>query len=150
MTPKIRTRLKGFTLMELMVVLIFGLILYQLTVAFGMTSLTVQEMDRTTQTARSELSLARDRAMSGRDGTSWGVMFATSSIIQFRGSSYASRNPAYDLASPLSESLVVTGKQEFVFTAPYGDPAAPGSVTFAFGGRTRNVSVNLYGMIEVQ
>lgn len=142
--------LKGFTLMELMIVLVFGLILYQLTVVFGMTSLTIQEMDRTTQTARSELALARNRAISGKNNSSWGVQFATSSVIQFQGSSYATRNAAYDLASPLSGNMVVGGTREFVFTSPYGKPVQAGTVTFSMGGRTRSILVNMYGMIELQ
>lgn len=136
--------------MEFMVVMVFGLILYQLTVSFGMTSLSLQEMDRTTQTARSELSLARNRAISGRNSSSWGVRFATSTIIQFQGSSYASRNAAYDLASPLSASTVVSGTREFVFTSPHGEPTQAGAVTFTTGSRTRSISVNIYGMIELQ
>lgn len=145
-----KRQLKGFTLIELMVVLIFGVILYQLMLMFGTTSLAIQEMDRTTQTARSELALARGRAMSGKGGTSWGVEFATSSIIQFQGSSYATRNTAYDLSSPLTSSLVVTGTREYVFTAPFGDPAQGGTTTFSFGGRSRSIVVNIYGMIELK
>lgn len=150
MALKIKKQLKGFTLMELMVVLIFGVILYQLMLMFGTTSLSIQEMDRTTQTARSELALARSRAMSGKGGSSWGVAFATSSIIQFQGSSYATRNAIYDLSSPLTASIAVTGTREYVFTAPFGDPVQAGTTTFMFGGRTRSVVVNLYGMIELK
>jgi prepilin-type N-terminal cleavage/methylation domain-containing protein len=142
--------LRGFTLMEIMIVMVFGLILYQLMIVFGATSLSIQEMDRTTQSARSELALARNRALSGKGGTSWGVRFATSTIIQFQGSSYATRNPAYDLATPLSLKMNVTGTREFVFTSPLGEPAQSGAVIFSTGDRTRSVSVNIYGMIELQ
>ena len=142
--------LRGFTLMEMMIVMVFGLVLYQLVVVFGVTSLLVQEMDRTTQTGRSELSLARDRAMSGKGGSSWGVEFATSTIIQFQGTSYAARNKAYDISSPISSKITVTGTREFVFTAPLGEPTQTGTVTFIMGDRTRNLSVNIYGMIELQ
>jgi prepilin-type N-terminal cleavage/methylation domain-containing protein len=143
-------RKKGFTLMELMIVMVFGLILYQMTAVFGSTSLSLQEMDRTTQTARSELSLARSRALSGKGGTSWGVRFADDAIIQFQGSSYDMRNPAYDISSALSASIVISGTREFTFTAPSGEPTQAGTVVFHVRDREGSLSVNEYGMIELQ
>lgn len=143
-------RYRGFTFMELLVVLMFGLILYGLTVSFGVSSLSIQEMDRTVQVARSELSLARNRALSGKSSASWGVYFATSSIIQFQGASYAARVQSRDLSTPLSAGMSITGTKEYVFTAPYGDPTSSGTSTFSYAGRTRVLSVNAYGMIEVQ
>lgn len=136
--------------MELLIVLMFGMILYGLTVTFGTTALSVQEMDRTIQVARSELSLARNRALSGKNSSSWGVYFATSTVVQFQGASYATRTASKDLSTPLSSGMVITGTKEYVFNAPYGDPTSSGTSTFSFAGRTRILTVNMYGMIEVQ
>jgi Tfp pilus assembly protein FimT len=142
--------LKGFTLMEIMIVIVFGFILFRLTTVFGMSSLALQEMDRTTQVARSELSLSRSRALSGKGGASWGVRFEDNAIVQFQGNSYNTRNNIYDVSSPLSNSVKVSGTREFVFTAPLGEPLQSGTVGFSIGSRVRNVSVNEYGMIEMQ
>lgn len=136
--------------MEIMIVIAFSVILYRLTTVFGMSSLSLQEMDRTTQTARSELRLSRSRAMSGKGDVNWGVRFEDDAIIQFQGDSYASRNPGYDISSPISGAIAVSGTREFVFTSPLGEPISEGAVIFISGDREKSISVNKYGMIELQ
>ncbi len=140
---------KGFTLIELLVVIIFSIILFGTVAAFGVSALYVQELDRTVQTIRNELVAARDEAMSGRDGSSWGVAFGTSTAVFFKGGTYGSRDEAFDLVNPFAPRMEITGPLEFVFAPPFGNATATGTVTIANGSHQASITVNRYGMIEV-
>lgn len=141
---------RGFTLIELMVVIIFAMMILGLTSAFGISTLRVQELDRATETTRSVLALARGKAMSANGDDSWGVAFATSSLVEFRGASYASRNPAYDIETGFASRIVFSGSSEIVFQPPFGNPAASGTVQIFDGERSNAISINAYGMIETE
>lgn len=147
---RLRKTYPGFTLMEIVIVLAFMVILFGMTSIFGLSAIRVQELDRATETARSELSLVRDRAMSGNSGEAWGVAFATSSLVEFRGSSYATRNPGLDLEVPFSGKIRFSGLSEVVFLPPYGRPKATGTLMIFDGSQTNSISVNAHGMIETQ
>lgn len=141
---------RGFTLIELLVVIIFSMILFGIVAVFGISSIYIQELDRTVQTIRNELVAARDEAMSGRDGSAWGVAFGTSTAVFFKGSTYGSRDTAFDLVNPFAPRMVITGPLEIVFAPPFGNAIATGTISIANGTHDASITVNRYGMIEVQ
>jgi type II secretory pathway pseudopilin PulG len=141
---------RGFTLLEMLVTIGFVLVLAGTVAVFGITSLKLQEVDRAVQTIRNNLVAARDQAMSARESSRWGVEFATSSIMSFKGSTYATRDHSYDLFNPFAPGINITGISEIVFVPPFGNAATSGSVTITDGDRTVSISVNPYGMIQAQ
>jgi type II secretory pathway pseudopilin PulG len=141
---------RGFTLVELLIVIIFSMILFGTVSIFGISALYIQELDRTVQTIRNELVAARDEAMSGRDGSAWGVAFGTSTAVCFKGSTYGERDTAFDLVNPFAPRMVITGPLEFVFSPPFGNAIATGTILVANGPHHASITVNNYGMIEVQ
>lgn len=142
---------RGFTLIELLIVISFSMILFGMVALFGISSLYVQELDRTVQTIRNELMSARDATISGRDGSSWGVAFGTSTAVIFKGSTYGSRDSSYDLLHPFAPRIAITGPSEIVFSPPFGDATATGTISITSGAdHEASITVNRYGMIEVE
>ncbi len=88
--------------------------------------------------------------MSERESSRWGVEFATSSIMAFKGSTYATRDHSYDLFNPFAPAIRITGSSEIVFVPPFGNAATSGAVTVTDGDRTVSISINPYGMIVAQ
>jgi Tfp pilus assembly protein FimT len=141
---------RGFTLIELLIVIFFSMILFGIVGIFGVSSIYLQELDRTVQTIRNELVAARDEAMSGRDESSWGVAFGTSTAVFFKGSTYGSRDTDFDLVNPFAPRMVITGPLEIVFSPPFGDATATGTISIVNGAHEASITVNRYGMIEVE
>ncbi|MFA5129800.1 MAG: hypothetical protein WC477_02640 [Patescibacteria group bacterium] len=148
--PRPTPHAPAFTLVELLVVIAFVMILIGMVGGFGISALRMQEQDRVVQTIRNELVAARNQAMSEREGGRWGVAFATTSIVLFKGSTYGTRDRTYDLFNPFAPGIVITGSSEIVFVPPFGNAATSGAVTTTFLDRQASVTVNKYGMIEAR
>jgi hypothetical protein len=140
----------GFTLIEMLATITFVIVLASMVAMFGISALKMQEVDRTLQTIRNALVASRDQAISERESSRWGVEFATSSIMAFKGSTYATRDHAFDLFNPFAPAIKISGISEIVFVPPFGNAATSGSVTITDGDRTVSISVNAYGMIQAQ
>jgi Tfp pilus assembly protein FimT len=147
MKPHLR---RGFTLFEVIIASTFILALFQLISVFGIRAVYLQEIDQVRETIRNELVYARDQALSNAGGTSWGVRFTTSTVVQYKGSSYASRDPEYDRVNDFGSRITITGDEEVVFTPPFGEAQASGTVNVTNGTQTAIITVNPYGKIEVQ
>jgi Tfp pilus assembly protein FimT len=146
-----RGHARGFTLFEVLIVVAFIVILFQLISLFGIRAIFLQEIDQVRETVRSELASARDHAISGSGSASaWGVSFATSSMMTFKGASFESRDPSYDFETVFGSRVVLTGTEEIVFTPPFGEPQTSGTVMITNGTEYATATVNPYGAIEVQ
>lgn len=141
---------RGFTLIEVLMTIVFIIALFQLVSIFGIRAIYVQQIDQVRETIRNELVFSRDQAMAGSGDGSWGVFFTTTTVVQYKGSSYASRDAEYDRVNDFGSRIIITGDEEIVFTSPYGDVQASGTVSVTNGTQTAIISVNPYGTIEVQ
>jgi Tfp pilus assembly protein FimT len=145
-----RRTARGFTLFEVMLVSIFVITLFHLVSIFGISAIHVQDIDQAREIIRSELVSARDRAAAGDCDVKWGAAFSTSTVTQFKGESYASRDPAYDRTNDLGNRVSLSGADEIVFMPPFGEACASGTVNVTDGTRSAIITVNQYGTIEVQ
>lgn len=130
-------------------VCVFLFIVGSMSVVFGIRAIAIQELDSARDTATSELSLARDHAMSGSNDSPWGVMFATSSMTTFRGTSYAARDTAFDRTTTFGSGVTFSGATSVLFLPPDGTVNTPGTVLMVNGSVTTSVGVNAIGAIEV-
>lgn len=141
---------QGFTLVEILIAMFFFLMLFGISIMFGVSAIDVQELDRVTQTVRNELVLSRDYAQSGREESPWGIAFIDNSIVQFKGDSYATRDEGYDLITDFQSDIEISGLSEVVFTPPLGYASASGTVYIQKEVHEAQIHVNSYGMIEIQ
>jgi Tfp pilus assembly protein FimT len=141
---------RGFTLFEVLITIMFVLALFQLISVFGVQAIYVQEIDQARETIRNELVFARDQAMVSSRDESWGVLFTTTTIIQYKGSSYASRDTEFDRVNDFGSRITITGDSEIIFNPPYGEAQASGTINVTNGTQTAIITINPYGTIEVQ
>jgi Tfp pilus assembly protein FimT len=142
---------RGFTLFEVIVASMFVLILIQLVAVFGLKAIYIQEMDQVRESVRKDLVYARDHAISGSGSAStWGVAFTTSTIIKFKGASYASRDPVFDFETDFGPRITFGGADEIVFLPPFGEAQASGTITITNGVDYATATVNPYGTVEIQ
>lgn len=141
---------RGFTLFEVLITAMFALALFQLISVFGVRAIYVQEIDQARETIRNELVFARDQAMVSSRDASWGVLFTTTTVVQYKGSSYASHDPEFDRVNDFGDRITITGDDEIIFTPPHGEVQASGTVNVTNGTQTAIITINPYGTIEVQ
>ena len=142
---------RGFTLFEVIITSAFILILLSLVSVFGLQAIYLQEIDQVRETVRNDLVYARDRAISGTGSASaWGVAFTTSTSIRFKGATYASRDPEYDLETPFGNRVTLDGLDEVVFLPPFGAVATSGIITITNGTEYATATVNPYGTIDLE
>ncbi len=142
-------RLRGFTLPEVMLsVLLIGMIA-GMSIPFFQIFLTRNELDQTTSTYAQTLRRAQLTSIA-KDGDSlWGVRVGASSILLFKGSSYALRDQTFDESTSIAPTVAVSGLLEVVFQKGSGIPTATGTTVFtSSNGEIRNVTINQKGMVD--
>ena len=100
---------KGFTLIEVVVVLIVLTILISIPISSFYSTQKKSNLDNGTQEFVSALKLAQNRTLSSENNSQYGVYLDTlvypHKYILFKGVSYATRDTAYDQIYYLSQSL---------------------------------------------
>ncbi len=139
----------GFTLVEIFVVIGLLIVIASLSATLGRQALIGQELRRTQEIIRSELVRAQGDTIAGTRDGSWGVAVNGDTITRFQGTSYATRNPAFDVTTTFG-GTTIAGPAEIVFTRPRGIPVAGGTITIMLESRSATVVVNASGAIEAQ
>ncbi len=136
---------KGFSLVELLVVMaILGILAF----ATGPVVSTLRSswnLEMSTLKLTSALRYARQASVAGKADSAWGVNISSNKITIFAGTSFASRNVAYDRTEDLS-GVNVSGLTEKIFTASTGRTSA-GQVVLANSFGQKTININQLGMI---
>jgi len=145
----------AFTLLELLIVIGILLILCGIVVGAFLAFNRVESVNKDTETVLETLRLARDQTRAGRNGTQYGVQFASSSVILFAGSSYvpaAASNQVYPLHSgdTILSLQLVGATSSVVFQRLTGDAASYGTVTLSSktASSSRSVIIKSTGSIS--
>lgn len=139
----------GFTLIEILLVVSLTAILAVGGAIFASRVISFREFDRTVGLIRTQLVTAENYAKGGTNDSAWGVSFLSHGMTSFAGSSFATRNTAYDQVTLFSNGVTLSGISSIVFTQPFGLPTLPGVVTVSDGILTDTISVNSQGIVEV-
>lgn len=152
----------GFTLVELVVVVAITVALASLTIPLYVNFQATQQAASAAEEIVQLLREAQARAMAGDGAMPWGVYFeddlvgADDRFILFRGASFAARNPSFDFATDLADtlsfgSISFTGGSAVVFTRSNGTTANVGSlVVSASNGDAVTVRVNAAGAVDLE
>ena len=141
---------RGFTLIELLIVIvlvatmsvaavsIFGNLVPQSQLALDADA--VATLIRTTQA----------KTISGEADDVWGVYFTRVDATQFKGSSYAGRDVAYDTVLTFADPLSISGLSEIVFEIRTGKTANTGTLTLSSSVTNESVvfTINENGRVE--
>lgn len=94
------------------------------------------------------LRRAQLKAMSVEADSSFGAYITSGQYVLFKGSSYATRDPAYDEVFDLPDNLQVSGLSEVVFSKLRGTPSDTGTIILTIDNQTETININEIGRIN--
>ena len=152
------TSKKGFTLLELIIVIaVLGIVAGGAFAVFS-SFITNTYVDNTTQEIVNVLRKANTDSIARLYDLNWGVHFddITSKFTFFAGDSYDTRNMQYDEATNLPLSVTFSqislngGGKDILFRKISGDTTQYGSLKVrSASGRERIITINQLGQIEI-
>ena len=146
---------KGFTLVEILIVIAILGILVGIVVTSFATFRSVQGLDKDSETVVEVLQQARSQTLVSQNASQYGVHFASSTVTLFTGTTYvpgSSTNQDYLLVgSDTVLSLSLTGNgTNVVFARLNGETAQNGTIVLSSqtSGRTRTVTIYKTGLVQ--
>jgi prepilin-type N-terminal cleavage/methylation domain-containing protein len=139
---------KGFTFIELILVMALILILGTMSTAFAARFLTQNAVDNTTDQFVSSFRKAQLNAIMGKQDSNWGVNYASNTITLYRGNSFATRTTAFDERYTVNTAVTVSGMTDLNFTSMTGAPGSTPTITISGNGNTNTITVNSQGVVS--
>lgn len=152
---------RGFTLLEVIVVVAIVIIIMTTSFTMGASFIVDRTLEAKTHEVAETLKLAQIRSLTRYQNSQWGVLFQQNSpptndrYILFKGTSYATRDVAYDVIVDLPDFLSFTNigfggsGTQVVFAKLTGKTTQAGSVRLTTtGGDYTTVSVNGMGVVQ--
>ena len=139
---------KGFTIIELLLVVAIIFIVTSFSAVFYSRFLTQNAVLNTTDQIVGQLQKAQIYAMSGKQNSNWGVSYASPLLILYAGNSYATRNPIFDEKFTVNGNISIAGLLSLTFTRVTGTPSATPVITISGNNNTKMVTLNSQGMIN--
>ncbi len=140
--------MKAFTLFEVLLAMAIGAML--MTVPFAINSTTIYRIQ--VETVQSQVGdafrKAQNYAKSSRLDSDWGVYIQTRTITVFKGSTYATRDTAFDdsVAFDTKISMSATAA-EIVFAKATGNTGTSSTITIFGGPNTKTVTYTANGNV---
>lgn len=142
---------KGFTLLEMIMVVMLIALLFGMATTVYYSTYQRNDLDIAAITTVQGLRNTQARARSAQGSGAHGVYVQSSSITLFQGSSYATRDTAYDEVYEIPATITIAGTQEIVFSGLNGKPQVTGSLVLtAANNESRTITINDYGVIDYQ
>ena len=114
---------KGFTIMEILIVIALIAIFLGLTVPFGMDFYRQQVLEEVAAEISNTLKTAQSYAQTGRGSSSWGVRFFEEEFVLFMGNNFSERDETRDRVFDFPSGINVPGEiEEVVFEIGTGYP----------------------------
>lgn len=142
--------MRGFTLLEFLLVIGGVIIIALLTVPLGVKFYTTQVFDEAASDIFGALRRAQSQSMFQKNDSVFGVKFFSDSYVIFQGNSYASRTPGEDENFSLPAGITTSGIDEIVFAKLTGAPGAPTTLAIDSADKNKNITINVQGKIDLQ
>lgn len=141
--------MKGFTLIEILLVIAIVLTVGFLSSAYPLQLISQTVVNNSADEMKSVLWKAQAYAMSGRAHSAWGVHYDSFAMTLFKGDSYNNRNQSFDEITNIDDSVSVSGFEDAIFMAPGGRPQAPVSnIIITRANSVASFSINAEGVME--
>ncbi len=148
---------RGFTLVEMLVVLVLLGVVFQISITAFFAITKQQNLDKDVENAYSYLLKARNQTLNGEANSVYGVRFATTSVSLFKGPTYntASTTSVYSFVnkSYVSTISLTGGTYDVIFSRISGNPSATGTVMYKIGSLStvqKTIIIHGSGLVEVQ
>ena len=142
-------RIKGLTFIEVILVLAIVLTIGTMAASFSGNFFFSKNVSNFYEMFRSDIRQAQLYSMEGRGGSEWGVALRGRSLILFRGSSYASRESAFDESVSIPGIVAFSGFDEVVMER--GTGRLSGTMTdlrMEGSGEVRSFSLSKEGALK--
>lgn len=141
--------IRAFSLLELL--LVMGLVSILAATALPLsTAIYSRTLVRTkADEFGASLRQARANTIAGKENSQWGVRSTASSITLYKGTSFATRDSAFDQSFVVPSSISIT-QDEIVFLPVTGGVASAQSVTVSNAVETVTIEVTTVGAINEQ
>jgi prepilin-type N-terminal cleavage/methylation domain-containing protein len=140
-------KIKGFTLLELIISSAIITIVMSVGIPVTLQFVRSYGLQSERDTVLVLLEWARDQSMANHLQTSHGILVTSNQFIGFVGTSYATRNPTFDLIYPRNSKITVTGGTETIF-APLSATTTNTSFVFNNSDKQYTIAVNEEGTID--
>lgn len=138
----------GFSLIELILVISLIILLAGAGIPIASGSLRTNQMLETREGLTSFLRSAQVNALAGKADCAWGVYQEPNAIHLFCGDSYAQQQAALEQTWAVPAS-VNASTAEIVFSQADGLPAAAQNFSLSDGEKTYLITVNEWGVVDV-
>ncbi len=142
----------GFTLLELLLTISIGAVIFMFTVPAFLGFYRSQIVDDTAKNLVDSLRQAQQYSMIQLEGRSYGIKLLplSNSYVLFQGDSYATRNTAEDEVDTYPSIISIDATStEVVFSRLYGTSTFSGTWTIS-GGQTRSIDISQGGIIDLR
>lgn len=142
MIKKAHRRIKGFTLLEVVIVTAIISILGAITFVSFSASRNVRDLAASAQNTLSVLRLAQSKTLAGEDNSAWGVRLASNQIILFKGDTFV--GSPLTTVYPLPQSIQITnislsgGGSDIIFKRVTGETDQSGTFLLSVVGVPSN------------
>ena len=139
----------GYTLIEMLTVIavvamISGIAFVLPSVVTGST-----ELDQTTEEVAEWVNAAHTASLFGINHQPHGVYLENNQLVQFVGSSFATRDVSLDRWLDIPSGILLAGTKEIVFSSINGEPNVSGGWTLSKSGfSSRSINVNILGTVD--
>ena len=153
---------RGFTMIELLIVIAIVVITFAATFAIQSRFLVDTYIDTNTDQIVQTLRLAQMRSIARFNNSQWGVYFDEDvggnddKFVLFKGTSYAARDSSFDIETHLPDTISLSnislngGGNDIVFNELAGSTSNYGSIQILDDlSNTNTVSINSKGMVEL-
>lgn len=138
----------GFTLVELLLSVVIITLITGLSLPVYASFVRRNDLDITAQSLAFAIRRAETYARAVDYDNSWGIEVQSSVITLFQGSSFGSRNTAYDETISIPPSVTPSGLGEVQFAKMTAAPNTTGTITLTSSTNdTRTVTVNAKGVV---
>jgi prepilin-type N-terminal cleavage/methylation domain-containing protein len=141
---------RGFTLVEMLLSVSIITLLVGMSVPIYATFVGRNDLEVTRQGIVESLRRAQTYARAVEGDSAWGVAVVSGKAVVFKGTSYATRDAAFDENIIINNTITTSGLSEVVFTKLSGTPGTTGTTTLtqATTNDSRTVSINAKGTVE--
>ena len=139
---------KGFTLIEILLVIASMSLISVLTVSFFSRFLLQNAVSNTVDQIAGELRKAQTYSMAGKQNSGWGVNYSSSTLTLFKGNTYATRNPALDETFQINPNISITGFTEIEYAKVTGMPNTTAIIVISTPKLSKTVTVNSQGVVN--
>ena len=141
--------LKALTFIEVILVLAIILTIGTMAASFSGNFFFSKNVSNFYEMFRSDIRQAQLYSMEGRGGSEWGVALRGRSLILFRGSSYASRESAFDEIISIPGIVALSGFDEVVMERGTGRVnGTTVNLRMEGSGEIRNFSISKEGALK--